>query len=226
MPRLSLPSILLFAFLLCLCAAPIPAQQPDMQAPPLPPFSTALPPDPDTLPRPSPLEWGSLSASTPLQPVTASAGALQVTPPEPDSADSVPISPPPVALFVSGLPDPQPFVMATPWVEIWRPGALEPEFITQTKNGPERVLIPIATPVLVRLLFDPSLTGTPITLKASDRVILQPAVEAIDIGPGGECLFQVRLDEQTQGEVTFYSQGVVTELPLQSAPVEIIEAMP
>jgi hypothetical protein len=211
MPKLSPSNRLLFSLFLCLGAANLRAQQPDMKAPPLPPFSTALPPDPDSLPRPSPLEWEALGTSTP---------------PQPEAADSVPMPPPVVALFVSGLPDPQPFVMATPWVEIWRPGAQEPEFITQTKNGPERVLIPIATPVLVRLLFDPSLTGTPITVKTSKEVILQPAVEAIDIGPGGECLFQVQLDEQSQGEVTFDSQGVVTLLPLQSAPVEIIEAMP
>jgi hypothetical protein len=131
-----------------------------------------------------------------------------------------------VALFVSGLPDPEPFILATPWVEIWRTGAQEPEFITQTEKGPARVLIPIATPVLVRLLFDPSLTGTPVTVKTSKQVILQPAVEAIDIGPGGECLFQVQLDEQSQGEVTFYSQGVVTVLPLQSVPLSMIEVDP
>jgi hypothetical protein len=197
-----------------------------MKAPPLPAFSTALPPDPDSLPPPSPLEWESLRTSAPPQAVTALGEALPVPPPEPEAADSIPMPPPVVALFVSGLPNLQPFVMATPWVEIWRAGAEEPEYITQTKNGPERVLIPIDSPVLIRLLFDPSLTGTPITVKTSERVILQPAVEAINIGPGGECLFQVQLDEQTQGEVTFYSQGVVTVVPLQSAPIEIIEAMP
>jgi hypothetical protein len=151
---------------------------------------------------------------------------LPVPPPEPEAADSAPLEPPPVALFVSGLPDPEPFILATPWVEIWRPGAQEPEFITQTDKGPARVLIPIRTPVLVRLLFDPSLTGTPMTLKKSDLVILQPAVEAINIGPGGECVFQVQLDEQSQGEVLFYSQGVETLLPLQSVPPSMIELTP
>ena len=134
--------------------------------------------------------------------------------------------PPAVAIFVSGMPDPEPFILATPWVEIWRPGAEEPEYITQTDKGPERVLIAIGTPVLVRLLFDPSLTGTPMTVTASKNVSLQPSVEAINIGPGGECVFQVQLDEQSQGEVTFYSQGVVTLLPLQSVPLSMMGLTP
>ncbi len=212
--------------ILCLGAAHLPAQQPDMQAPPLPAFTTALPPDPDSLPPPTPLQWESLRTSTQPQPITASAGALPVPPPAPEPADSAPLEPPPVALFVSGLPDPQPFILATPWVEIWRPGAQEPEFITQTDKGPARVLIPIGTPTLVRLLFDPSLTGTSITVKASDLVNLQPAVEAINIGPGGECLFQVQIDEQAQGAVAFYLEGVETLLPLQSVPPSMIGVTP
>jgi hypothetical protein len=187
-----------------------------MTPPPLPGVYRPPPPDPASLPPPPPLDWDPLPAPAP--------GTETVGPPEPllvpapETETEIEALPAPITASFLSQPDPEPFVLATPWVEIWRDGAEQPELPVQTEKGSERILIASGNPVLIRLLFDPSLTGTPLAVKPTEGVTLQPQVEALNIGAGGECVFLVGLEEQTQAEIFFYSQGVTTELRFQSAP--------
>lgn len=224
MLKFSFLRCLLLALFFCLGTASVGAQAPQMMPPPPPDFSTAPPPDPNSVPPPPPLTWEAL----PQPPAGATneppQGPLVVPLPQ-DEPVLAPPSVPVKALFLSAPADPLLFQLATPWVEIWRNGATEAELMTETENGPARSLIATGNPILVSLHFDPSLTGTLVAIHASNGVELQPAVDTLIIGPGGECVLQVQLDNQNQGEITVHCQGVTTVLPLLNAPADIVEAL-
>ncbi|HWM24834.1 MAG TPA: hypothetical protein VNP98_08415 [Chthoniobacterales bacterium] len=225
MLKLPLLRSLQLALFLCLWAANAPAQESVMMPPPLPGFATAPPPDPDTLPPPPPLEWEPLAPLGPEQgPSTVPAPPALLAPLPP--APALPPPPAPViALFVGTGPDPAQFELATPRFEVWRSGAEAPEIPTQVKDGLHHTLITSGEPIVVRLLFDPSLTGTALSVTPDKGVLIEPA-QGIHIGPSGECLFTVDLEgNQEEGQISFYSMQITTVLRLTTATPETIELL-
>jgi hypothetical protein len=224
MLKLSLKSILL-TLVVCLGWANAPAQEPQMMPPPLSGFSTVPIPGPNSLGPPPPLEWSPL----PSAPPGGQSGTISL----PDSlfvsaSESTtvfaPETPSNCAIFVNGQSDPALFQLVTPRIEIWRSGAEAPELPIQIKEGLQYTLIAPGNPIWVRLLFDPSLTGTTVAVTASDGVVMQPAASTIQIGPSGECLFTVDIIADLRGnaEIIFDAQQVTTGLRLTPAPAEVI----
>lgn len=213
--------VLLAALLLFLWPADVFAQG---TPPPTAGFSPAPPPAPNSLPAPV-LEWeplprsssGGGSGSVPLP------AALFVAPLPP--APAQPLPPPPVVVpFVGGAPNPA-FELAKPRFEIWRVDAETPETPTQIKDGLHSTLIASGNPITVRLLFDPSLTGTPLSV-TPDKGIIVALTEGIQVGPTGECMFTVDLEEgQAESQISFYSMQINTVLRLTAATEEFIELM-
>jgi hypothetical protein len=224
---LSLPKLFSLALFLCLCVANVPAQDPEMRAPPQPDFPSEPPPDPDSLPPPPPLEWEPLTASAAEE--ESSAAPL----PEALFVQSEPVTtlaPPPepvTALFAGRESDPVEFEIATPRIEIWRSGAESPESPMEIRGELQTALIASGNPIWIRLLFDPSLTGASVTVTVGEGVIIQPAESVVQIGPTGECLFLVDLDaKQTEGtEISFDSSQITTGLRLTAVPVEIVNEL-
>ncbi len=205
-----------------LCAANLFAQGPVMTPPPWSGLSTVLPPAPNSLPAPV-LEWeplppspsGGGSSSVPLP------AALFVAPLPPAPALPLP-APPPVVPFVSSPSDPAEFELTKPRFEIWRNGAEAPEIPTQIKGGLHSTLVTSGDPITVRLLFDPSLTGTPLSVTPDKGVAMTPA-QGVLIGPSGECLFTVDLESgQEESQISFYSMKINTVLRLTAATPEFI----
>jgi hypothetical protein len=124
---------------------------------------------------------------------------------------------------VGSGPDPTQFELSKPRFEIWRSGADTPDVPTQIKDGWHSTLIASGESILVRLLFDPSLTGTPLSVTPDKGVIIEPT-QGIHIGPSGECVFTVEIEGgQEQGQVSFYSMQITTGLRLTTAAPEMIE---
>jgi len=196
-----------------------------MTPPPVAGFSTAPPPPPNSLPAPV-LEW------EPLPPSPSGGGsspvplpvALFVAAPPPAPAQPLP-APPPVVPFVGSPPDPAEFELAKPRFEVWRSGAETPEIPTQIKDGWHSTLITSGNPITVRLLFDPSLTGTPLSVTPDKGVLMTPT-QGVHIGPSGECLFAVDLESgQEESQISFYSMKINTVLRLTTASEEVIQLL-
>lgn len=219
--------LLTFALLILrLGAANLLAQDLQMVPPPLPSSPLIPPPAPNAVPAPPQFEWEPIG---PLPQLDPPIDLPQVSIIPPGVADpAMPLSaPPPVAPFIGGAPNPIDQWRATPRFEIWRSGAETPEIPVPAKEGWQRTLITNGVPVVVRLLFDPSMTGNPVTITISEGVLIQPAQEVVNIGAGGECLFTVDLDSRQEegGEITFYTKQVTTGLLLAVASPEMIELM-
>lgn len=150
--------------------------------------------------------------------------ALFVAPVPP--APAAPLPPrPAVVPFGSGPPNPAEFELAKPRFEIWRNGAQTPEIPTFVKDGWHITPIAKNESILVRLLFDPSLTGTPLSV-TPDRGVTMAPEQNIYIGPTGECLFTVEVDSsQEESQISFYSMQINTVLRLTTATPEVIEAI-
>jgi hypothetical protein len=124
---------------------------------------------------------------------------------------------------LGGPPNPAEFELAKPRFEIWRSGAEAPEIPMYVKDGWHSTLITSGNPITVRLLFDPSLTGTSLSV-TPDKGILMTPTQDIFIGASGECLFAVDLEEgQKESQISFYSLQINTVLRLTAATSEGIE---
>ena len=196
-----------------------------MTPPPTSGSSTA-PPPPNSLPAPV-LEWEPLPSFPPSGGDPGAVllpAALFVAPAPPAPAALLPHRPA-VVPFGGGPPNPAEFELAKPRFEIWRNGAETPEIPTFVKDGWHSTPIARAESILVRLLFDPSLTGTPLSVTPDTGVTMAPD-QNIYIGPSGECLFTVEVDSsQEESQISFYSMQINTVLRLTTATPEVIEAI-
>lgn len=228
MTRSSLSKCILPALFLCLGAGNVSAQEQEMSPPPLPNLGGPAPPNPNSLPPPPPLEWTPISTGpSEGEPNSVFLPAALFVPPSAAVVQEAPAAASNCGIFVAGQRDPGPFELATPQIEIWRNGAETPESPMQIKEGVQSAMITSGNPVWIRLLFDPSLTGTAVSVTPSEGVIIQPAQITFYIGASGECLLLVDLDAHYQegGEITFYSQQITTGLRLAHATPETIEAL-
>lgn len=218
----------LFTLVFCLGWANASAQAPQMLPPPLSGFSTVPIPGPNSLGPPPPLEWAPLPSAPPGGQLASVSlpNSLFVQVSEPITVFA-PEAPSNCALFVNGQSDPALFQLVTPRIEIWRSGAEAPELPIQIKEGLQYTLVTPGNPIVVRLLFDPYLTGTTAAITTTAGVIIQPAVSSVQIGRSGECLFTVDIIADLRGnaEIIFDAEQVTTGLRLTPAPAEVIEEL-
>jgi hypothetical protein len=224
MIKFVLPKSVLFALILCFGAASLPAQELEMQAPPIPEVIPTPPPDPDTLPPPPPLEWQSLlpKGSEEEQPP---GDALAVLPPEPETR----IAPPPPGMVetpLPGLPDPAEMERAKPEVEIWRPQSESPQVPERRSNNLDWAYVTGTEPATLRVQFDPLLAGKSVYVRPGFGITLNPSAPVLTVSATGECLIAAQIAEGIdRSHIIFYCEGVKTVLPVMRAPVAtVVEA--
>jgi len=211
----------LFALILCLCAASLPAQELQMQAPPIPDVIPAPPPDEYTLPAPPPLQWESLlpKAAEDQEPPGE---VLDVPPP----AAETPIAPPPPAIVetpLPGIPDPADLERAKPDVEIWRPQSEWPQVPERRSNRLDWAYVTGTEPVSLRVQFDPLLAGKSVYVRPGMGIALNPSVSVLTVSATGECIIVAQIAEGIdRSHIIFYCEGVKTVLPVMRAPLATV----
>jgi hypothetical protein len=208
--------------ILCLGAAYLPAQQPEMIPPPIPSVLPPEPPDPDTLPPPPRLEWEPLG---PKGSEEAEGGTVGIIVPPP--LTEVPVEPPPPPMVetpVAGLPDPSEMELAKPEVEIWRESSEWPQVPARTSNRLDKAYVTGTEPVWLRVQFDPQAAGKTVYVKPGPGITISPSEGFLTVPSTGECVVQAQFMEGlTRGHVVFYCEGVKTVLPVARAPLAKVE---
>ncbi len=141
----------------------VPAQEPQMIAPPLPDFGTAPPPDPETLPAPPALEWEPFDAASPGASPGAPAPALDVPAPQPE----IELPPPPVPPTLSFVPGAsgEPMEKGTEEIEVWREESISPQMPAKLGAQFQQTYVTGTEPVVVRLQFDPLAAGKTVIVR-------------------------------------------------------------
>jgi hypothetical protein len=223
MIKFVLPKSVLFALILCLGWANIPAQELEMQAPPIPSVIPTPPPDPDSLPPPPQLQWDSLTpkgaedqgALVEAAPVAAAEAEAPMAPP-----------PPPVTEPVGGLPDPAEVELVKPDVEIWRQESESPQVPARRSNRLDQAFVTGTAPVTLRVQFSPAAAGKRVYVRPGEGVSIGANGAALTVSPAGDCLVAAQLAEGvSRSHITFYCEGVKTVLPVVRASLAtVIEA--
>lgn len=164
-------------------------------------------------------------------------GASAQTPPPYAVAPPTSSAPPPPLVpaaplgWRSNRPSPEEIKRVTPEIEIWRPGATLPQRAAAlaksnaSRRQLEQALIHGSQPVLIRLNFDPSARGKTVLVRAGAGVFLHPPEGTLKIRPTGECAVTVTLDAVVpESNITFYSEGIITKLPIARTSSRVIEA--
>jgi hypothetical protein len=201
----------------------MPAQEPQMIAPPLPDFSTAPPPDPETLPAPPAMEWEPSTPSAPPQAADAPAPALDVPAPQPEIELPEPPAPPTLS-FVPGATG-EPMEKGTGKIEVWREESISPQMPAKLGVQFQQTYITGTEPVVVRLQFDPLAAGKTVIVRPDPGAAVIPAETKFQVGPTGECIISVALAANCRmSRVNVYCDGIRTALPLERAPVAVVQA--
>jgi len=219
-------SILLSYVLLILClgAASLPAQQPEMIPPPIPSVLLPEPPDPDTLPPPPQLEWEPLG---PQGGEEQGGGVVAtVVPPPLTEVPAEPPPPPMVETPVAGLPDPEAVELAKPEVEIWRDGSEWPQIPARTSNRLDKAYVTGTEPVWLRAQFNPAAAGKRVLVRPGRGITVDVTGAALTISSSGECLVRAQLAEGVdRSHLIFYCEGIKTVLPVVRASLTTVIEM-
>lgn len=206
---------------LCLGAAHLVAQEPEMIPPPIPSVLAPEPPDPDTLPVPPQLQWEPLEAPGGDDGGSVTA-TIDVPPPQVEVA--LPAPPPPMEETpVAGLPDPEAVEMAKPQVEIWREGSEWPQIPARTANRLDKAYVTGTEPVWLRAQFNPAAAGKRVLVRPGRGITVVVTGAALTISSSGECLVQVQLVEGVdRSHLIFYCEGIRTVLPVVRASLTTV----
>jgi hypothetical protein len=224
MIKFVLPKSFWFALFLCLLAANLPAQDPQLIPPPPPAFYTVPPPDPDTLPPPPQLSWEPL---TPRGSEEEGGGSATVSVPPPQL--EVPIAPPPPPVtepLLPGLPDPATAESARADVEVWRPEGESPQIPPRSLNRLAPAYVTGDALVTLRVQFDPAAAGKTVLTRPGRGIIIGANDGARTISPAGDCIIAAQLAAGCpRSHIIFYCQGIRTVLPIVRAPLPtVVEA--
>jgi hypothetical protein len=207
--------------ILCLGAAHLPAQEPEMIPPPIPSVLPPEPPDPDTLPPPPQLEWAPLG---PQGGEEEGGGVVATIVPPP--LTETPIEPPPPPIVetpVAGLPDPEAVELVKPEVEIWREGSEWPQIPARTANRLDKAYMTGTEPVWLRAQFNPAAAGKRVLVRPGRGLTVVGTGAALTISSTGECLVQAQLAEGIErSHLIFYCDGIRTVLPVVRAPLATV----
>ena len=213
----------LLALFLCLCAAHVQAQQPQLMPPPLPNVVPSPPPDPDTLPPPPQLQWDSLVPRD----SGGEAGAVEavvVPPPQPEPSIAPP-PPPAVENPVPGAPDPSQLELAKPDVEVWRTQSESPQIPARVSNRLDQAYFTGTEPVALKVQFSPLAAGKIVYVKPGRGITLEPPLALLTVSSSGECLIQARFAEGlARSHIVFYCGAVKTVLPVVRASLATVVA--
>jgi len=212
----------LFALILCLGAAHLPAQQAEMVPPPIPSVIPPEPPDPDMLPPPPQLEWEPLVPKGSEEQPGVSA-TVAVPPPQPE-APIVPPPPPVTEPLLPGLPDPGDAEAAKAEVEVWRPESESPQIPARTFNQLAPAYVTGNALVTLRVQFDPAAAGKIVNARPGRGITIGDNGGARIISPTGECIIAAQLAPGCpRSHIVFYCNGVRTALPVVRAPLAVVE---
>lgn len=113
----------------------------------------------------------------------------------------------------------------TPAIEVWRANANSPQVPARRGQYMTPVSIADNQPVLVRLQFDPLARGKVVVARPGRGAVLDPPSQVLQIGPTGECVVAVRLQENApRGHVAFHCGGLMTTLPLSRGSLALVQA--
>src|ERR1044071_3471312 len=219
MLRPSLIRCFLFATFLCIGVTNLPAQEPQMKAPPVPDVIPSPPPDTDTLPPPE-MVWGSLLPKDSGQ-LADGQPSLIVDPPQEDYL----IEPPPPPLIegpvIGGIAP----GTGSPQFEVWRPQSEWPQIPQRQFSRLNPVYVAGNDPVLLYLDFDPLLVGKHVYVRVGTGVALEASDPVLTVLSTGQCGVWVRMLEGfDRGHFIFYCEGVKTILPiLRRSLADVIE---
>jgi hypothetical protein len=223
MIKFVVPKSVLFALILCLCVATVPAQDPGIILPPLPSVMPPDPPDPETLPPPPQLEW------EPLGPKDSGGvpGAIVVSPVPPPQAEAE-IAPPPPPIVETPLPvgpDAGEIELAKPDVEIWRLEGDLPQIPARRSNRLDVAYMTGTEPVWLRVQFDPQAAGKSVYVRPGYGITVNPPRAILTVASNGECLVLAQLaNGMNRSHLIFYCDGVRTVLPVMRAALPTVEA--
>jgi hypothetical protein len=207
------------AFLLC--AASVPAQEAELDPPPLPDFAMP-PPDPETLAPPPEVEWEPLTEQDSREDADV-VGIVSVPPPEVEA----PIAPPPpplVETLVPGEPDAAEIALVEPQVEVWREQSESPQIPARSLNRLEQTYVAGTDSVVLRVQFDPLAAGKEVYMMPGPGIAVEPADAVLTISPSGECIVSVLLEEGIDSShIIFYCEGIKTVLPVARASLAKVE---
>jgi hypothetical protein len=213
-----------FLLILCLGAANLPAQEPEMIAPPIPSSYPAPPPDPDTLPAPPQPQWDPLGPSSPGDVVGPLDGVI-VPLPLPEAAIAPP-PPPVVETPTTTTFNPAEVEIARPDVEVWRPDGDEPQTPPRYFNRLAHAFVTGTEPAVLRVQFSPLAAGKQVYVKPERGVTLNPPVVVMTVSSSGECIVSAQLAEGVmQAHIVFYCEGIKTVLPVVRAPLPMVQEM-
>jgi len=212
----------LAAFLLC--AASVPAQEAELELPPLPDFAMP-PPDPETLAPPPEVEWEPLTEQASRDDTDVIAAEVSVPAAEPEE----PIAPPPpplVETFLPGEPDADEIALVEPAVEIWRVESKSPQVPARTFNRLEQAYIAGTDSVVLRVQFDPLAAGKEVYMMPGPGIDVEPADTVLTISRSGECIVSAQLAEDVESShIIFYCEGIKTVLPVARASLPKVVEM-
>jgi hypothetical protein len=210
-----------YALILCLGAASLSAQEPQMIPPPPPAPYTVPPPDPNTLPPPPQFEWAPLGPKDEGG-EAGTADSISVPP----TKDDIPIAPPPPGVeipVVDGF-DPAQMELVKAEVEVWREDSEWPQIPPRHFNQLETAYITGIEPVWLRVQFSPQAAGKSVSAKAGRGLTLATANPVLTISSTGQCLVMAQLHESVfQSHIIFYCEGVKTILPISRASLETVQ---
>lgn len=90
---------------------------------------------------------------------------------------------------------------------------MDPAFVTGTE------------PVTVKLQFDPLSAGEQVTVIAARGILLVPPQQVLTISAAGDCTFLAQLvTGAPRGHLITYCKNVRTVVPLQRAPLAVVQA--
>jgi hypothetical protein len=189
---------------------------------PSPNMAAPTPPDPDLLPPPPQLDWGTLAPKDSEEEPAAPAGVIAVAP-QPE--DPIALPPPPVIEPpASNPPTPADIELAKPEVEVWREESLSPQIPPRQINQLQDAYVTGIEPVWLRVQFNPLAAGKRVVVKPSRGITLDPPQAIRTIPPNGECLILAQLAENVlTSHIIFYCQGVKTVLPVVRASLAKVE---
>lgn len=215
----------LLALLLCLGAANLSAQGPQLIPPPIPTSLPPEPPDADALPSPPELVWA------PLGPQDGGRGGETVEPviALPGAAEAPIPPPPPPVIETPGERDPNAMELVKPEVEIWRGDSQWPQIPARVSNRLDPAYVTGTQPVTLRVQFNLAAVGRKVLVRAGLGITVDATGAALIIthaanGDYGECLVQAQLAEGfNRSHVNFYCDGVKTVLPVVRASLATVE---
>jgi hypothetical protein len=155
------------------------------------------------------------------------------------AATPVPMTVPPPVASLPALPAPplRPAIQPrrdqalinklTPRVEIWRPNSNHPQVLARRSDHgkSDPAFVNGTNPVTIRLRFNPQAAGEQVTVIAARGILLNPPQQVLTISAQGDCTFQAQLTEGvSRGHLITYCKNVRTVVPLQRAPLKVVEA--